>query len=950
MALKPWHQVAIPREDLRNGEPLDAAEFAIHLDQVVDGRAPIDYRDPERFFARTYWTASFTKLAAEIARRLAGAIVGASTGVNLTTQFGGGKTHFLTLLYHLFRAGDAAQRWPGVRELLKEAGLERVPRAPVAVFVGNRFDFVTGTGDPGEPRRRTPWGDLAWQIGKQIGNPALFEHVAAHDREGIVPGGEVVQRLFADQPTLILMDEVLSFTRRTREAGGAYARLGSQFYSFLDVLTREIAGCRNAALVVSLPLSEYEMTPQDEADFQRLDKLLDRLSKAVLLSEHLDIAEIVRRRLFEHVGDPKEVRRTADAYAKWIDQHRQQLPPWFPVDQATQVLSATYPFHPSVLSVFERKWQALPRFQRTRGVLRLLALWVSQAYCESFLGARRDPLIDLGSAPLADPLFRAAVFEQLGEHRLEAAVIADIAGPEANAARLDGDAPDHIKRARLHQKAATVVFFESSGGQVRAEATLPEVRLALGSPGVHIGDIETVLDDLVRNSYHLDAKGTAYWLSHRPKLTKIIADRRAALTSPAALEAVRERVRQTIREIFKAGPALNRRYFPDTSGDIPDTPALTLVVMPPEQGWDAASREATKQRVAAMIRECGGRDRTYKSGLIFVVAENGEQLFDAARTLAAIESLEDVTEQARLNLDDADRHKLADEKRRAERELKQGVWRVYRRVVLLGRMSPPTEPNGERTTTTGGLELREVDLGLMHPSASESLVGYLVARLKQEGLIEEAISPDFLARHWPPALAAWSTKQVRDLFYAAPEFPRLLDWTILRKTIADGVRSGKFGYASAAVGGACHGLPIIGDETFSAEAVEFSDEVVLLPGETALARRAKEEAPVGDMDSAGVTSPVSSPPGQTVQKESSTVALAPSRVVRLSWRGEIPPQKWTNFYMKILSPFAIDPSLRLSIQFEVTPAGGLARERVEDLAIALRDLGLSADLQLEEQP
>lgn len=461
VALSPWHNVAVPREDLRKGIPLDAAEFAIHLDQVIDGRAPQDYRDPERFFARTFLTAAMREIAAEVLRRLAGHIIGTSPGLNLTTQFGGGKTHFLTLLYHLVTTGSQATTWAGVDELLKQAGLSFVPRARVAVFIGNRFDFVVGTGASDEPKRKTPWGDIAWQLG----GPGLFELVREHDASGVVPGGEIVQRWFEPGPALILMDEVLSFTRRAREAGGPYARLGSQFYSFLDVLTREVAGTSNAVLVVSLPLSEYEMTAEDETEFQRLDKLLDRLSKATLLSEHTEVAEIVRRRLFESFGRPEEVNSVAKAYAAWVQQHRQQLPEWFPVDVAEALFSSTYPFHPTVLSVFERKWQSLPRFQRTRGVLRLLALWVSHAYRQAYVEGSHEPLITLGSAPLVDSDFRAAVFEQLGEQDLEAAVLSDIAGEEAHAIRLDAEMPDSLKRYRLHQKVATTVFFESSGGR-----------------------------------------------------------------------------------------------------------------------------------------------------------------------------------------------------------------------------------------------------------------------------------------------------------------------------------------------------------------------------------------------------------------------------------------------------------------------------------------------------
>jgi hypothetical protein len=709
------------------------------------------------------------------------------------------------------------------------------------------------------------------------------------------------------------MDEVLNFLRRTREAGEPYVKLGSQMYSFLDVLTREVVGATRTVLVVSLPMSEYEMTQEDEENYQRLDKLLGRISKAVLLSEQMEIAEIVRRRLFEEIGDAKEVRRTAKAYADWVRAHRQQLPEWFPVDRAEELFEATYPFHPTVISVFERKWQSLPRFQRTRGILRLLALWVSHAYQRAFREGSKEPLITLGSAPLADSFFRAAVFEQLGEQRLEAAILSDIAGDEAHAVRLDAEAQATIKRARLHQKIATVVFFESSGGQVRNEATLPEVRLAVGEPGFDIGNVETVLDNLVRRCYYLDAKGTAYWISHRPNINHILANLRAALSGAEAEEAIREKVRGAIREVFKAGPRLDRRFFPETSGDIPDTPSLTLVVLAPEHGWE---------KVTSMIQECGGRGRTFKSGLLFAVAEGGAQLSDAAKTLLALEKLLDPTEQERLKLEASQVRELKEKKLRAEQDLREGVWRAYKHILLLG------EDN----------KLRKVDLGeLLHSSAAESLVSLIISRLKQEGIVEESISPDFLVRNWPPALEEWSTKAVRDTFFASPSFPRLLDPEVLRNTIAEGVKTGKFGYVGKTYGG-YQGTPIIDDPNFGPERVEISDQVVLLPREKALALKGAPPSPPEEPER---TARVAEEPGARPEGAPEQTVALPMPVGRhLSWEGELPPQKWTNFYMRVLTRFATDPSLRLTVRFEVTPATGISQNELEEIKMSLRELGL----------
>src|SRR6059036_3723615 len=157
MAMKPWYKVVTPREDLREGKPLDAAEFAVHLDQVRAGRAPSDYQKPDQFFERTYLTNNLMGLGAEVVRRLSGEKTETSAVFNLATQFGGGKTHALTLLFHLARHGSACEKWAGVPQLLAAAGVRQMPKAATAVFVGAEFDSIKGRGgEDGTPIRKTP--------------------------------------------------------------------------------------------------------------------------------------------------------------------------------------------------------------------------------------------------------------------------------------------------------------------------------------------------------------------------------------------------------------------------------------------------------------------------------------------------------------------------------------------------------------------------------------------------------------------------------------------------------------------------------------------------------------------------------------------------------------------------------------------------------------------------
>src|SRR5208283_1906741 len=231
MSLKPWYKVVTPREDLREGKPLDASEFAVHLDDVRNNAAPPDYQKPDRFFARTYLTRNLSTLASQVVRRLSGERTETSAVFNLATQFGGGKTHALTLLYHLATGGSAAHKWAGVPQLLAAAGVKEVSKAATAVFVGQKFDSVKGRGgDDGTPVRKTPWAEIAWQLG---GEAALAE-VAEHEKSREAPGGDAIRRVLRVVrasslqaargrqdacPTLILVDELMNYVSRNRKNG-----------------------------------------------------------------------------------------------------------------------------------------------------------------------------------------------------------------------------------------------------------------------------------------------------------------------------------------------------------------------------------------------------------------------------------------------------------------------------------------------------------------------------------------------------------------------------------------------------------------------------------------------------------------------------------------------------------------------------------------------------------
>lgn len=1046
MALTPWHKSATPREDLRKGKPMDAAEFAVNLDRVRDGKAPDDYRDPKQFFEKTYLTKNLTALAAEVQRRFSGERTETSAVFNMATQFGGGKTHSLTLLYHLAKNGPAANEWSGVNKILAEAKLDSIPEAATAVFVGTEFDSITGKGGNGEPLRKTPWGEIAFQLSGNQG----FSIVEEHDRQERAPAGDVIRNFLPkDRPCLILMDELMNYISINRKSG-----LSDQLYNFIQNLTNVATGEERVVLVVSIPGSQMEMNETDFSDYNRFKKIMDKHGKAVMISAEAETSEIIRRRLFEWSPDEissdgkiqlsAEAKKTCKAYAAWVKAHRHQVPGWFPVDNAEQMFEATYPFHPIVLSVFETKWQALPRFQRTRGILRLLALWVSKVYQENYAGAHSDALIGLGTAPLDDPIFRAAIFEQLGEDRLEGSVTTDIAGrKEAHAIRLDSEASSAIKKARLHRKVATVILFESNGGQTHGtEATLPEIRLAVAEPDLDIGNIETVLDTLSSNCYYLEAYGTSYRFGLQIQLPKIHADRKASVPK----EEIDECLKNAIIKVFNEGNIIKTVFFPEKSSDIQDIPALALIVMSPDH---RRQEKGTIDLVESMTRDHGTSARTYKSALIWSMVDNDASLTTEARNALAWEKIHDEAEQ--LHLDDKQKGKVNEKIGKAKRDLREAVWRSYKNLALLGK--------------DNGIIL--MDLGLIHSSAARTLIDLYLQHLMQKDIITSSISPNFLVKNWPPVFKEWSTKSVRDAFFASPLFPRLMNSEAAKEAISKGASNGIFAYVGKAEAGEYD--PIYYNRGLLPEEVEISEEwfivkelprkdpdprtIVVSPNQISIkpgdevqfkAKGLSEEglevkidaldwsATGGTINTLGIfragtnegTFSVNAVAGEVKGSASISISIAerllkdvviypqdahvgPGKtqtyvakgfdkdglevplvkidwsaiggtidgngifqagqekgsfkvtatvgdikgsasleVITLSphWNGEIPHQKWAQFYNRILSKFAVRKGLKLMVEVDISDA---SEEELEDMKAALRELGLQDDVEVK---
>jgi hypothetical protein len=918
--MEPWYKVATPRKEVREGRSFNPDEFAIALEQVVAGTAPDDYKKPDQFFARTCFTRALREHAGMVLRRLSGKTDNTAPVLTLITQFGGGKTHTLTALYHLARNGDKASGLSGVSDLLREAGLGSVPTARVAVFVGNAWDPREG--------RENPWMDIARQLAGDKGIEALGASARTTP-----PGTETIARVFqaAGAPVLLLFDEVLNFLNRHRG-------MAESFHAFIQNLTVATTGTTHGAAVISLPRSQVEMTAWDQEWQDRISKVVRRVAKDLIANDETEISEVVRRRLFEDLGSERIRRNVAKAFGDWCFERRAQLPPeWTAVDSAATEAKAReflqrrfdtcYPFHPATLSVFQRKWQALPQYQQTRGTLAMLAQWISLAAQDAFRKARTEPLITLGSAPLAEPGFRSVVLGQLGESRLVAAIDTDIAGEQAHAKALDADTRGPLRD--IHRRVGTAILFESSGGQTDKVAHLPELRFALGEPELDTTSVDTAALALEDRSYFIRRVGSdGFRIGYQPTMRKVVSDRRASLDEETEIKPA---LRKLVEDEFRRGASAPIVSFPRDSSDIPDTPRLTLVAADPEHEWSGGG--GLRKQLAEWTHSRGKSPRLYPGALVWCLKKPGRDLREKVELMLAWRRVAREVAEGTLGgeFEKSDRAELQSRLRDAEDAAKEQVWGDYRYAVV-----------ADAQETDG---LKQIDLGAGHSSSTETLCGRVVTMLKSNALLNESVGAGYIERNWPPALrdsGAWPLASLRQSFLNG-SLTRLLDPdATLKGKIVEFVGKGDFGLASGTRPDGSYER-VWFTEMVTPDEVAFDAGVFLLRKEKAQALKSG-----GGLILTPPAQPEPSPVppiGPELGPGPTPIPGAPTRTLRLI--GTIPPEIWNRLGTRILPKLRSGTELTIGLEFAVTVKAENAAALATELRQILQELGLADKVRVD---
>ncbi|MEI6309440.1 MAG: Swt1 family HEPN domain-containing protein [bacterium] len=642
VGLRPWREIITPHPDVSSGR-YQQAEFAADLWQVYTGEGTEEYRDPTEFFHRTYLTEGLRQLLVGAIRRLAGR--GGDPVVELQTNFGGGKTHSLLALYHLF-SGASVAGLAGAEGLAAEAECLVTREVKRVVLVGTKIP-------PGAVQRkadgtevRTLWGELAWQLGGAEG----YRMVAEADRTSTNPGDALRELFNRYAPCLILIDEWVAYARQLHNNGSLPGGSFDTQFTFAQTLSEAAKAAKQTLLVVSIPASQNEIGGQFGQDaLVRLKNAVGRVESSWRPASSDEGFEIVRRRLFQPITDnalfvqrDAVIRAFSDCYAGQSG----DFPPECRERSYERRMETAYPIHPELFDRLYNDWSTLDLFQRTRGVLRLMAavihaLWESQD---------TNLLILPASLPIADSRVQFELTRYL-EDQWPPVIAKDVDGENSLPLSLDRENAN-LGRYSACRRVARTIYLGSAPVQQAANRGIDERQVKLGcvQPGESVSTFGDALRRLTDRATYLYQDGQRYWYSTQPTVARLAEDRAAQMHETD----VQAEIERLLRAEAASRGEFARVHACASSADVPDEPETRLVILGTEKPHivrDLSDQDPAIGEAKDILEKRGMLPRIYRNALVFLAADRGRlgELQQAVRQQLAWDSI--LRDKDSLNLD-----------------------------------------------------------------------------------------------------------------------------------------------------------------------------------------------------------------------------------------------------------------------------------------------------------
>ncbi|MCE2906889.1 MAG: DUF499 domain-containing protein [Anabaena sp. CoA2_C59] len=742
MTLPAWWNIATPRKEICDGT-FNESSFAVDIAEVVKGTAPQEYLDPRLFFAKTYLTSGLQKLICNVLSCITN-----STGdkvIQLQTPFGGGKTHSLLAIYHLVKSFHEVNHLPQIQSLANNLS---IPHTKVAVFLGTEADVING---------KTPWGEIAEQLG-------CYHLIKDHDQKRIAPGKEILREIIKQSGSvLILIDELLAYITKANELEKQEKIAQGQTLVFLQEITEVIAASSNSVLILTLPKSDLEKF--DEAAtraLSQLEKVSGRVESIYVPVDGIEIYEVVRKRLFDNIGDINQHKQTAETYFRLYQQLGNDVPSEVKELSYRTKIEQAYPFHPELIDILYERWGSFPKFQRTRGVLRLLAEVIKDIYKK---GA--DPLIQSSQINLANPILKRELIKHIGDP-FDSIITSDIMGKSQ---QIDRDMGSEYEKYNIASKLATGVFFYSFSGSDRRGVNLSWLRIALlndNIPSTIIGDAIAKLAD---NLWYFHEEKRLYSFKNEPNLNRVIVDKEQLIDD--------EQITDKLRELIKAQP---KGKFLEThiwkeSKDIPDHTKFKLVILHPN--YKKGDQE-TEQFIQELFSNTSFR--VYKNTVFLVIADANSYVTLETR-LKRYLALTAITEDQDLkkNLSLSSKTDLQNKLKQAEKDIVDGLIVAYRHLAWCGQNTIDYIGYNDFSTATkaeGNSWLERVENHLKHQRS-------INAKIAANVLLNKGLSVNETEK---------SLQDIYNNFLRTPGHKPLLEnESVILEAVKTGVKEGKLG-------------------------------------------------------------------------------------------------------------------------------------------------------------
>jgi predicted AAA+ superfamily ATPase len=775
--LKPWREVVTPHADVASGR-YQQAEFAADLWQVHMGEGSDEYKNPHEFFRRTFLTESLKRLLVGGVQRITG--TGGDPVVQLQTNFGGGKTHSMLALYHLFSGANAGEL-AGVDAVLVEAGVTSLPRAKCVVLVGNKISPGNPVTKPDGTVVRTLWGELAYQLGGK----KAFGRIKADDEKATNPG-DVLRELFKEYgPCLVLIDEWVAYARQLHDQSDLPAGGFETQFTFAQALTESAKLAGNCMLVISLPASDTSGSPHTQADdvevggvrgreaLDRLRNVVGRLESSWRPATAEEGFEIVRRRLFEPLGGTDGFKQrdvTARAFADLYRAQRAEFPQECADGEYERRIQAAYPIHPEIFDRLYTDWSTLVKFQRTRGVLRLMAAVIHSLWEKG----DRNPLILPSTIPIDDARVQSELTRYLSDNWAPI-IEKDVDGPNSLPLKIDAEQPN-LGKVHATRRVARSIYLGSAPTAAAAHRGIEDRRVKLGCvmPGESAAVFGDALRRLAASATYLYQDGPRFWYATQPTVTKLAEDRAEQFKRDP--DKVGQELDARLRtDLKKTGDFSRIHPLPRSGADVPDDHDTRLVVLPAEHPYSKEADSPAEVAARAILETRGNSPRRFRNTLVFLAADKVrlQDLDEAVCRYLAWDSI--LTEKVQLNLDPHQVRQAETQKQAADGAVTARLPETYQ-WLLVPEQSNPQAPIAWQATRL---------------SAGDALAVRASKKLRSDETMVTLMGATILRKHLDD-VPLWrgdhvDVRQLVEDFACYLYLPRLAGPEVLVQAIRDGV-------------------------------------------------------------------------------------------------------------------------------------------------------------------